>query len=65
MSSSIQYPFAFDENNNLVFIEDIDPEHRHNHTYHCPNCGHEMTPRLGPHNAKHFAQRKDLFLWCL
>lgn len=55
MSTGIQYPFAFDENNNLVFVEDIDVEHRHDHVYHCPNCGHEMLPRLGERNTKHFA----------
>lgn len=59
MSSSIQYPYAIDEKNNLVFVEDIDVEHRHDHTYHCPNCGHEMLPRLGEHNAKHFAHSEN------
>ena len=50
----IQYPYAFDEDNNLVYIEDIDKDHRHDHTYHCPDCGHPMLPRLGEKNAKHF-----------
>ena len=59
MSDSIQYPFAFDENNNLVFIEDIEVKHRHDHTYHCPGCGHKMLPRLGEHNAKHFAHGEN------
>ena len=54
MSSEIQYPYAYDENNNLVFIEDIAPERRSEHSYHCPECGREMRPRLGQHNQKHF-----------
>lgn len=51
----IQYPFAYDENNNLVFIKDVDREHRGEHSYHCPNCGEPMRPRLGEHNVWHFA----------
>ena len=54
MSYKVQFPFAYDENNNLVLVEDIDIEHRHEHSYHCPSCGHSMLPRLGEHNAKHF-----------
>lgn len=51
---SIQYPCALDENNKRVFIGDIDKEHRHDHTYKCPDCGEPMLPRLGEKNAKHF-----------
>lgn len=54
MTSEVQYPYAYDENNNLVFIEDIAPEHRSEHSYHCPECGGEMKPRLGQYNQKHF-----------
>ncbi len=50
----VQYPIAFDENNNLVYVMDIDKEHRHDHQYHCPDCGHPMLPRLGEKNARHF-----------
>lgn len=51
---NIQYPIALDENNERVFVGNIDKEHRHDHTYHCPDCGEPMLPRLGDHNAKHF-----------
>lgn len=54
MAKDVQYPYAFDENNQLVFVEDIEREKRHDHTYHCPCCGHPMLPRLGDSNAKHF-----------
>lgn len=54
MASEVQYPYAYDENNNLVFIEDIASEHRSEHSYHCPECGGEMKPRLGKSNRKHF-----------
>ena len=54
MTKQVQYPYAYDENNNLVFVEDIEREHRHDHLYHCPGCGQSMLPRLGGINAKHF-----------
>lgn len=55
MAAQIQYPYAFDENNNLVFIDDVVKENRYDHTYHCPNCGGEMLTRLGEHNKHCFA----------
>ena len=55
MATSIQYPYAFDEDNNLVFIGEVVKEHRYDHVYHCPNCGGEMLPRLGKHNEHCFA----------
>lgn len=55
MATSIQYPYAFDEDNNLVFIGEVVKEHRYDHAYHCPNCGGEMLPRLGEHNEHCFA----------
>lgn len=50
----IRYPYALDENENLVYILDVQKETRHEHQYHCPECGKQMLPRLGEHNAKHF-----------
>ena len=55
MASDIQYPYAYDENNNRVFIEDIDKSTRRVHQYHCPDCEGKMKPRLVEHNAWHFA----------
>lgn len=54
-AKTIQYPFAYDENNNLVSIKDVDREHRGEHSYRCPNCGEPMRPRQGEHNVWHFA----------
>lgn len=56
--SRIQYPYAVDENGALVFIENVDKESRHNHSFVCPNCGKPMVPRLGEHNAHCFAHDK-------
>lgn len=54
MEGRIQYPYAYDENGNLVFIGDVDIEGRDAHQYRCPECGRPMKPRLGPNRAKHF-----------
>ena len=53
--SIVQYPYAIDETDKLVFIDDIDRETRREHQYYCPNCGQKMEPRQGEHNAWHFA----------
>lgn len=55
MSSNVQYPCALDENNNLVFIDDVVRETRHEHTFRCPNCGHLMRPLQGAQNTWCFA----------
>lgn len=55
MATQIQYPYALDENNNIVHIKSIEREHKSDHTYHCPCCGKPMIPRIGESNAPHFA----------
>lgn len=55
MATQIQYPYALDENNDLVHIKSIEREHKNDHTYHCPCCGRPMIPRIGESNAPHFA----------
>ena len=54
MKGEIKYPFAFDESNTLVSVNDVDIEHRHDHFYVCPQCGQSMLPRLGAKRTKHF-----------
>lgn len=51
----VQYPYAIDETDKLVFIEDVDRDTRREHLYRCPNCGQKMEPRQGEYNAWHFA----------
>ena len=55
MAMTIQYPYAYDENNNLIHIEDVERETRREHQYYCPNCGQKMAPCQGEYNAWHFA----------
>ena len=59
MARIVQYPYALDENNNLVYIKDIQTEHKHDHMFHCPECGQAMVPRIGEHNAHHFAHAEN------
>jgi ferredoxin-thioredoxin reductase catalytic subunit len=59
MTNNVQYPYALDESKHLIYIEDIQKEHRHDHIYHCPECGQEMRPRIGEHNAHHFAHSEN------
>ena len=53
--TKVQYPCALDEDNNLVFIDDVIRETRHEHTFRCPHCGHFMRPLQGKHNTWCFA----------
>lgn len=55
MATHIQYPYAYDEENNLVHINSIEREHKNERTYHCPCCDHLMIPRIGEFNVPHFA----------
>lgn len=55
----IQYPFAIDEAGVLTSIESVDAEHRHDHSYRCPECGGEMRPRLGRQRAHCFYHADD------
>lgn len=55
----IQYPFAIDEAGVLVSIDSVDAEHRHEHSYRCPECGGEMRPRLGQQRSHCFYHSDD------
>lgn len=59
MASDIQYPYAYDEAGDLIYIEDVDKVTRYEHTYTCPNCGYPMLPRLGEINAHCFAHSQN------
>lgn len=48
-----QYPCAFDENNNLVFIESAVNRYRDSITFHCPYCGSTMYPTYGGSTFAH------------
>jgi len=49
----VQFPVAFNSNENLVHIRDA----HHNEKYFCPECGSEMIPKLGNIRVHHFAHK--------
>ena len=57
--STVKYPYAIDENDRLVFINDVARETRSEHQFRCPHCGEKMTPRQGNHNEWHFAHGEN------
>lgn len=59
MTKIVQYPCALDENNDLVFINDVIRESRHEHSFRCPQCGHPMRPLQGEHNTWCFAHSEN------
>ena len=59
MDKEVQYPFAFNEEGVLTSIDDVREETRHDHTYYCPACKHQMLPRLGKKNAHCFAHSEN------
>lgn len=57
--ANVRYRTAFDENHNLININDVTKEERHQHTYRCITCGEILLPRLGTERARHFFHGKD------
>ena len=57
--STVKYPYAIDEKDRLVFINDVVRETRSEHQFRCPHCGEKMTPRQGNHNEWHFAHGEN------
>ena len=55
----VQYPFAYDENGDLVDVETIEINRRYEHRYSCPECGQEMRPRLRGERARCFYHFKS------
>ncbi len=61
--SEIKYHYAI-ESKKLVPIEEVNKNERHYHTYTCVGCGAEMTPKMGPKNAWHFAHKSNYAYCC-
>lgn len=57
--AGVKFHFALDEQERLVYINDVTEEDRHLHSYHCLNCGAQMVPRMGIVRSWHFAHRGD------
>lgn len=57
--TKIKYHHAYNENNEIVSINDIIKEERHLHTYKCIVCGEYLSPRMGEERAWHFWHEKN------
>jgi len=57
---SIKYKYAFDLDQRIVSIGDLDPDKpRVRGEYTCVGCGHELIARLGQIRVRHFAHKPD------
>lgn len=54
----IKYHFAYDENNLLVSIDNLEKEEALRHSYHCITCGDEMEACIGTHNRPYFRHKQ-------
>lgn len=55
--SDILYHYCRDDNGNLVAIEDVTEDNRHEKRLCCLSCGNEMIPKLGKEREHHFAHK--------
>ena len=58
--SQIKYHFAYDENGDIVNIDDVIPEERNNHNYRCIGCDAPMGAKIGQIRAGHFAHKSNV-----
>lgn len=54
-----KYSYCLDENKNLIHINNVSVENRHDHTYRCLTCGQEMIAKIGKIKIPHFAHSVD------
>lgn len=55
MAGNIQFKSALlDDTNDIITIDDVKMESRHNHKYLCPNCRQEMITVMGEYRQHHF-----------
>lgn len=62
--SLIKYHYAYDENKQVININDVSSTERAKHSYYCIGCGAAMIPRLGKINAHHFAHKVSQAYCC-
>lgn len=55
----IKYSYCIDENDEIVFINDLSKETRHKKRLFCLQCGHEMIPNLGSKKVWHFSHKSN------
>jgi hypothetical protein len=62
--AEILYKYCYDENDELICIDDINEANRHNHKYKCISCGREMITKLSGgglrSKSSHFAHEANV-----
>jgi len=53
----VKFLFAFDENQNLVNVNDLSKEQKRKTKYTCIGCNSELVPALGEIKKKHFRHK--------
>lgn len=53
------YPYAYTDEGNIIYIDDVNENNRRSTHYHCYGCGKELFPVLGDKRAHHFRHEKD------
>lgn len=57
---TVKYRYAYDENENIVCINELTPEARDLHVYKCISCGEILIPKLGEKKNHHFAHKSNV-----
>ena len=59
INKNITYRFSLNEKHDLIDINDVDKNHRHENKYFCLSCGKELIPIIGEKRERHFRHAKD------
>lgn len=57
--STIKYQYAYDENNNIIDIKNIDSEYRKEHSFHCIGCNGKMKANFCKTKTDYFSHYGD------
>ena len=57
---TVKYRYAYDENENIVCIDEVTPETRELHVYKCISCGEILIAKLGDRKNHHFAHKSNV-----
>lgn len=58
MEKQIKYSYCVNKKGQLVHISELTKE-TCSQTWRCPQCGEELTPKLGKIKTKHFAHKAN------
>lgn len=58
--SNIKYKYALSSNNEVISIDEVNPETRKANQFKCISCGLELSACLGNKNKHHFRHKTDV-----